>query len=165
MSRTGKIARLPRDLRDQLNHRIQDGESGTTSIKWLNGLPEVQKVLKDHFGGRPIIEENLTAWRQGGFLEWERHEESCNLVRGLVERSDDLEDEADEIDLSHRLSALLTVELVRVAEALLEQATDPRERWNRLREVLQELGRLRKQDDKTTRLGMDRADWEMKQLR
>jgi hypothetical protein len=51
-----------------------------------------------------------------------------------------------------------------VAEALLEQSTDPRERWNRLREVLQELNRLRKQDDKTTRLGMDHADWEKRYL-
>src|SRR5579859_740547 len=130
MSRTGKIARLPHELRDQLNRRLQDGEIGGALVEWLNALPEVKEVLEADFGGRPINEQNLSDWRQGGFREWESHEESRDLVRGLIERSDDLDGAADEIEISHRLSTILAAELARVAEALLEQAKDPRERWD-----------------------------------
>jgi hypothetical protein len=165
MSRTGKIARLPHELRDQLNRRLRDGENGTPLIEWLNALPEVQEVLKDEFGGRPIIEENLTAWKHGGYCDWEAHQESRDLVRGLVERSDDFRDATDEIEISDRLSAVLAAELARVAEALLGQTKDPRERWNRLREILQELVRLRKEDHKTARLVMDRERWEFESQR
>jgi hypothetical protein len=155
MSRTGKIARLPHELRGQLNRRLQDGQKTKTLLEWLNALPEVQCVLNADFDGRPIIEQNLIAWKKGGFREWESREESCNLVRGLVERSDKLEDAADEVEISRRLSTIMGAELARVADALLDQTKDPRERWNRLREVLQELVRLRKEDHKTARLAMD----------
>jgi hypothetical protein len=160
MTRTGKIARLPQKLRDQLNRRLQDGEKVGTLIEWLNALPEVQKVLQADFGGRPLNHQNLTEWKQGGFREWVTHEESCALVRSLTRRSGDLHDETDEIEISDRLSNVLAAELARIAEVLLDQAKDPRERWDRLREVLQELVRLRKEDHKTTRLTMDRERWE-----
>ena len=45
MKRTGKIARLPHQLRNELNQRLHDGESGVDLIKWLNALPEVQAIL------------------------------------------------------------------------------------------------------------------------
>ena len=45
MTRTGKIARLPNDLRDHLNRRLRDGEKGKTLLKWLNALPEVRALL------------------------------------------------------------------------------------------------------------------------
>jgi hypothetical protein len=45
MTRTGKIARLPREIRDQLNRRLSDGEPGSQLVIWLNSLPESQAVL------------------------------------------------------------------------------------------------------------------------
>lgn len=45
MTRNGKIARLPRQIRDELNQRIEDGEPGVRLIEWLNGLPEVTQVM------------------------------------------------------------------------------------------------------------------------
>ena len=50
MSRFGKIARLPLDIREQLNRRLQDGEIGKELVVWLNSVPEVQAVLKAEFG-------------------------------------------------------------------------------------------------------------------
>src|ERR1700730_3783269 len=99
MTRTGKVASLPHNLRDQLNRRLQDGEDGETLIGWLNALPEVKRVLSAKFGGRPLNHQNLTEWKQGGFREWERHAESRALVRSLAGRSDDLETDADEIEI------------------------------------------------------------------
>jgi hypothetical protein len=38
-------------------------------------LPEVKERLTEKFEGRPINEQNLTNWRQGGYKEWLAHQE------------------------------------------------------------------------------------------
>ena len=45
MTRLGKIARLSREIRDELNVRLQNGEVGRKLVEWLNGLPAAQAVL------------------------------------------------------------------------------------------------------------------------
>src|SRR6266576_4610690 len=61
-SRTGKIARLPHALREELNQRLQDGEEGASLLDWLNALPDVRSVLSQHFADRPINPTNLYEW-------------------------------------------------------------------------------------------------------
>jgi len=67
---TGKIARLPHDLRAQLNSRLQDGQLGPQILPWLNSLPQVQALLAQDFHALPISQQNLSNWRQGGYQEW-----------------------------------------------------------------------------------------------
>ena len=83
MTRKGKIARLPRAIRDELNRRLDDGEQGVRLVEWLNGLPEVKKVLESDFEGRAITEDNLAEWKNGGFLDWQAQQETLSLVREL----------------------------------------------------------------------------------
>ena len=59
MTGKGKIARLPREIRDQLNRRLDEGEAGKRPRPMVNELPEVKAVLAGQFGGRPINEPNL----------------------------------------------------------------------------------------------------------
>ena len=54
MSRRGKIARLPEEIREELNRRLADGEPGSSLARWLNGLPAVREMLERYFGGRDI---------------------------------------------------------------------------------------------------------------
>jgi hypothetical protein len=82
--RFGKIARLPRELREQLNRRIRDGEKGRRLIIWLNGLPEVQAILDRDFGGRPINSINFTKWRAGGYRDWHLQHEILNKGQALA---------------------------------------------------------------------------------
>jgi hypothetical protein len=70
MSRTGKIARIPRKIRTELNERLDNGEEAKSILAWLNDMPQVDDVLRDHFKGALITEQNLSEWRQGGFREW-----------------------------------------------------------------------------------------------
>ena|SRR5437899_1555817 len=79
MTRTGKIARLPLGIRQELNRRLQDGKVGKKLVVWLNSLPQARAVLNKEFGGRPINKENLSAWKLGGYVDWERLE----MVKGL----------------------------------------------------------------------------------
>jgi hypothetical protein len=154
-TRKGKIARLSKALRHELNSRLEDGEPAQQLVAWLNGLPEVKKLLRSQFDGRPITGQNLSEWRQGGFLEWRQHEESCDRVRRLTEQAKDLQAHPEDLPVSDQLATLWAVELARLSEAFLGDTTDPHERWRRLRELLHELGQLRREDHQAARLPIE----------
>ncbi len=148
-----------------MNRRLDDGEEGKTLVDWLNALPEVQSVLSKQFGGRPVREQNLSEWKQGGFAEWQRHQQAHERVRWLTERAQDLDDAADEMEISNRLASVLAAELAASAETLLEETTDPKERWQRLRELLEELRHLRYADHNSLRVRIEEERWDRDQAR
>jgi hypothetical protein len=156
----GKIGRLPKTIRDDLGRRIEDGEPGKESVKWLNGEPRVQEILKEQFGGRAITEQNLSEWKQRGHPEWLRHEETRSLVSKLTEQSDDLDEAADGMEISDRLDSILAAELASLAEKLLEEVTDPKERWQRFQEVLREFRYFRHEGNNSRRNQLQRQRWE-----
>ncbi len=161
MTRTGKIARLPVEIRHQLNRRLQDGKPGKQLVVWLNSLPVVREALKVEFGARPITEQNLSEWKLGGYRDWERHEESCALVERLTDEAGDLKVAANDGAVSDRLATVVAAELAALTRLMLAETTDPKERWQRLREMLPELARLRREDHKAARLLMEQERWEM----
>ena len=67
MTRLGKIARLPRRVREDLNDQLLEGVSGAEVVEWLNG-----------------------------FEEWRRHEEAREWLSALVEEGEELEEAAGE---------------------------------------------------------------------
>jgi hypothetical protein len=87
MARTGKIARLPLSIREELNHRLRDGEPGSTVLPWLNGLAKVKTVLDAQFGGVEISDQNLTEWRQGGHQDWLKDQTRVEEIKALQEVS------------------------------------------------------------------------------
>jgi hypothetical protein len=158
-TRVGKIARLPKEIREQLNRRLEDGERGKDIVQWLNTLPEVQKVITEQFAGHAIREQNLSDWRNGGYLDWLRHQDTRQQVRCIAEQAWDLgEDEGDE-DLSELLAFLITAELVTQWRAL-NNITDPAERWNQFRQISRELSRVRRDDQRYRRTELRREQFE-----
>ena len=83
VTRTGKIARLPLSIRDQLNRRILDNEPGPSLLDWLNSLPEVQAVLAADFASQPISPSNLSHWKAGGHRDWLTRLDALTLAREL----------------------------------------------------------------------------------
>ncbi len=69
-ARTGKIARLPATIREEVNRRLHDGQPARTILAWLHSLADVLAVLDQHFGEEPISPQNLSEWRQGGYQDW-----------------------------------------------------------------------------------------------
>ena len=74
-ARKGKIGSLPREIREEINERLLDGQLAPEILPWLNALPAV----RDRLAGRPragsgevaeITDGNLSEWRSGGFAEW-----------------------------------------------------------------------------------------------
>jgi hypothetical protein len=83
--RNGKIANLSNNIREQLNLRLLEGETGKELAAWLNALPEVQSILRSQFNASPISEVNLTHWRQGGYLQWLTERECFDSARALAD--------------------------------------------------------------------------------
>ncbi len=73
--RNGKIAKLPRALRDRINQAIDLGQSATSIAQHLNQLPEVKAMLNAHFEGKPISQQNLSEWKAGGYRDWQLRQE------------------------------------------------------------------------------------------
>jgi hypothetical protein len=157
---------LPKHIRDDLGRRIEDAEPGKELVKWLNGLPRVQEILKDQFDGRSITEQNLSEWKQGGHQDWLRHQETRHFVQHLHEKAGDLksyyEDDEwfTEVDTSEDLAALLAAELAQVTEALLKETDNPQERMRWVLKALRELGALRRHNHRAARLQRDQLLWQ-----
>ena len=160
MIRTGKIARLPRHIRDQLNRRLDDGEQGARLVRWLNKLDAVRDLLLEDFGGRPITEQNLSDWRQGGFLEWQQHQQSCEWVRAITDEAEHVADESGAMPFTDRLSSLAALALGKVVRELAADAPSDAARRNEFLRVLKELGRMRRDDLEAARCraGLELSD-------
>jgi len=158
-TRTGKIARLPKEIREQLNSRLQNGEPGTTLVDWLNQLPEVQKILTEQFSNQPIRVQNLSDWKRGGYVDWLRHQELRELVRWNHQRSSEFAEDEGDNDICDSLGSYLSAQLVIHAREL-EEITDPEERWQRFRQIARELSRMRRDDHRYRRFELRKQQWE-----
>src|SRR5437899_12722340 len=85
LTRNGKIARLPRSVRDELNRRLDEGEQGKKLVAWLNGLPDVQAIVVTEFGGKALREQNRSEWKQGGYRDWLAKQEALEIAERLRE--------------------------------------------------------------------------------
>ena len=139
-TRNGKIARLPKSIREELNRRIEDGWPGVKLVAWLNELPEVRQILRENFNDESITEPNLSRWKEGGYRDWLRHRESQEQLRWMIERGEDTNSQGG--DSAEWMAQVATAELSAQLQHL-SAMKDPNERWKLLRELLQELWRLR----------------------
>jgi hypothetical protein len=162
-ARTGKIARLPRDIRDQLNRRLQDGEKGKTLLVWLNAHEKVQRTLKTDFDGRGITKQNLSDWLHGGYREWLFQQEAIEVVRRMDIDVAEL-DKASKTSLIDLLSRRLAAQyLVMLANGLNGKgAVD----LKLLNELCGNVVALRRSDQAAERLRVerDRLDLEREEL-
>jgi hypothetical protein len=162
MTRTGKIARLPREIRDELNRRLQDGQPGTELVTWLNSLQPVQAVLEMQFNSQPINAQNLSDWNDGGYRDWLLQQETVDLVHLMQDNSDELTQSSTNTGLSdllaHRLVARIVLLAQRLDQSAAEGPPDPR----LLTELCADVVALRKGDHSAQRLKLarDRLDFE-----
>ena len=159
MTRTGKIARLPQAVRRELNLRLSDGAQGRQLVAWLNGLPEVMTVLERDFGGRVITEQNLSEWKQGGFNDWQRHQQTLECVRLAGEQAQELTAEAGPTPLTDVLAASVTLLLTRLIQEAGHAGESTPESRRELVTLIREWTRLRSADQRAARLKMAQTDW------
>jgi len=153
-TRTSKIARLPKTIRDELNHKIEDGLLGIEMTNWLNNLPEVKKILAEHFGGCLITHQNISDWRRTGYADWQLQREGRQHWWEIIEGARALNQAYDPSEGKDPTGHLGTILLVEVGQALnhLHGTKDPKERWKLLRLLAGALSRLRNDDTREKRL-------------
>ena len=173
MTRNGKIARLPAVVREELNVRLDEGEPGRDLVAWLNALPKVQAIVNRYFQGYAVTEQNLSEWRRGGFEDWRGQQASIESTRTLAEHSDELQLQSNGGDLrptryrsyADRLAVLLSVDVFEHRQTVMQKEMDPKLRWELLKELLQQVNRLRKDDHRQARLMLDQKRCEQKEER
>jgi hypothetical protein len=124
-------------------------------VVWLNALPEAQAMLAREFAGRPISEQNLSEWKQGGYRDWLARQEVLAQVRELAADAEELAG-ATEGALGEHLATVLTA---RYAAALADwqgEATEEfRRRLRSLRGLCQDIVELRRGNHSAARLKIE----------
>jgi hypothetical protein len=116
-ARQGKIARLPAAIREELNLRLLDGQSGRVILRWLNAHPTVKKLLEEDAEGLLVTDANLSNWRLGGFEDWRRRREHVESLREMSRFSIDLA-KASGGQLTEGAAAILSGKILEVLEGV-----------------------------------------------
>jgi hypothetical protein len=113
----GKIARLPKDIREELNRRLDNGQPAAEIATWLNEIPAVKEILTKYFGGKPINHRNVSNWRGGGYQRWLEKQESVDELNWLVEDAMDYSEVADG-KLARGTASIATAKILKILQAM-----------------------------------------------
>ena len=150
-TRTGKIARLPKAVRDELNQRLVNGEPGTELVAWLNSLPEVQHVIAEQFRRKPVRAQNVSEWKQGGYQDWLNKQEAMEAVRHLPAGAKQLQGPNGE-PFNEILGTWLTAHYATVAYDLRKKGKLD---WKRVQRMCRDVSALRRVDHNAARLKLE----------
>jgi hypothetical protein len=161
MARYGKIARLPRGIRAQLNIRLQDNADGAQILAWLNSLPEVRKILAENFDARPINKQNLSDWRLGGFKEWLIHQDILSHAQQLAANQQELQTVIPGRSFTDHLAGAVAFRYAAIlAAAGVELDEKSRAQLRSLGRACQAVVKLRRSDHNAARLKIETERWE-----
>ncbi len=161
-TRISKIARLPRDIREQLNRRLRDGQPGKHLVDWLNSLPEVAAALHGDFDGRTITPQNVSAWRGAGYRDWVVQQETVEQTQRLFADAKEVGDAAT-TPLTDQLALWLAARYTVAARALAAAGGDSASDRAALSKLCRDVVGLRRGDQgaQRLRLGRERLDMEL----
>jgi len=134
MTRNGKIARLPRTVREQLNRKLDDGQPSKSLVAWLNSLAPVQAILQKEFNGTPINQSNLSDWKLGGFRDWKNDNRGDPLLERFLSLPPDKLPQIQS-DITDRMAAAfaahMLIEIKRLPQNI--SPTDRAKAWREFR--------------------------------
>jgi hypothetical protein len=116
-TRRGKIARLPRALREEVNRHLLQEQPDQVLLAWLNARPEVRPVLLPYFKDTTVTPQNLSDYRYGSFREWLKKEEQERRTRELAEYAVRI-GAGPGVDLGRASAALLHSQLILLMEPM-----------------------------------------------
>ena len=165
MTHNGKIGRLPKNLIEQLNRRLDDGEQGTDLVVWLNSLPAVQALIQSEFDGRPIREQNLSEWKKRGYRDWQRRQERRELFEELQASAAELGKVMDAGAFHRQYSMVLAADLALAVRDVLDNVQDPEKRAAALGQLVGKFAQLRREESNATRAQVTRERWDAERPR
>ena len=150
----GKISHLPKNIREQLNRRLDDGERHNRILGWLNSLPEVRALVVANFASRPISKQNLYEWTQHSFRHWKIRENA------LAFASEDLADASSSdacstANLTEKLVQWLALRFAASAHTILPADGEPETALRSLRQLAADIIALRRGDLYSRRVALE----------
>lgn len=141
ITRISKIARLPQQIREELNQRLFNGEMGRTILPWLNELPETKQVLAEFFAAKPVTQQNLSEWRHSGYQDWLLHQQRLEWFSRLTEQEKEI---AQHDRCSDTFETMGNIFIYEIGQALttLQKIKNPHDHWARLQNLTREFARL-----------------------
>jgi hypothetical protein len=146
MSRVGKIACLPADIREEINRRLHDGVLGTRILAWLNSNEEVRDILSRGFDNPSISPANLTQWHKGGYRDWELQQRALTEARQMALEEAQARKIGGET-LKDRLDFWLTAQCLMAAHKA-QQCGDQAEAHKMLHELCRDFLAMRRADNR-----------------
>jgi hypothetical protein len=110
--RTGKIAQLPKAVRERINQLLDDGRD----------YPAILKELGPHAQG--ISHQNLTNWRQGGYQDHLDHQRELECIRTQIEAAADLIHDRPGITMPELLKACDTVAITQMFHVIMHHGEE-----------------------------------------
>jgi hypothetical protein len=156
ITRLSKIARLPANIREELNRRLHDGKLSSNILPWVNNLPETKEILAQLFGGKPITHQNLSEWRRAGYQDWLFHQQRLAWFDRLTEEEAEIKKHDDCEDTFEALSNYFVYEIAQGIRAL-QQIKNPFERMERMQHLAREFARLQNAYNWSRRVELDFA--------
>ena len=147
MTRTGKIARLPRAIREEINERLLDGVPGKEIVESINALGWMRKQ-----GRTPITEQNLSEWRKGGYQDWLRHRENMQWMQQLREEAEDLHEAAQDLPVADRMAPAIALGFGKLLADLLAEPPSTLEERAQLLAMMREFNLMRTSDQRAALL-------------
>ena len=105
----GKIARLPKILRDQVNHMLDDGVPYKAIIEKLEQSTDPPLPYK-------LLEINISRWKDNGYQKYLRHQEWRDQLRILRENGSEMSELADGPKFQETLVQIALTEIFRVLQ-------------------------------------------------
>ena len=155
-TRLSKIARLPANIREELNRRLHDGELSRTILPWVNNLAQTKKVLRELFAGKPITHQNLSEWRRAGYQDWLFHQQRLDWFSHLTEQSTEIQQHDGCPDTFETMANIFLFEIGQ-ALTLMKTTKDPNQRCDRLQNLIREFARLQNAYNWSRRVELDFA--------
>jgi len=120
-------------------------------------------VVARDFGGKVVREQNLSEWRQGGYRDWQRRRELCEVARQLQAAAGDLAGVTDNAAFNRALSLVLKADLAQTARQVMEEITDPAKRAECLGSLAGKFAQLRREESNAAKVEMlvDERDREL----
>jgi hypothetical protein len=102
--RNGKIARLPKAIRDKINQWLDDGRT----------YPQIIKDLGDD--AKDLKPGHFSEWRKGGYEDYLRHQEWRDQLRIVRENGSEMSELADSPKFQETLVQIALTEIFRVLQ-------------------------------------------------
>jgi hypothetical protein len=150
----GKISSLPPHIQDELNQRLQNGQTAKTILPWLNSLPETKAILKERFDGAPITQQNLSNHRNNAFSDWTDRQQALDFASTLCAGDAELQ-RLLPADLADKLARWVSVRYAASARDLAASAVGSDKSLRHLRNLSVFVMALRRGELSAARLAIE----------